>query len=337
MRTPLLAAAAVLVLATQCLAGETFNLVMKRGLVRCGVSDNTPGFSLRSPDGAWSGMDVDFCRAVAAAMTGDPSKVQFVPLSSTARFTALIAREVDLLARHASWTLQREAMLGLSFIGPLAYTGMGFVVARERSGDGLEAIRGANVCVLKGTTHERNITVYSAEAGLAARTVTAESVDQALEKLFSGQCDAFAEDALLLESHLARHPERAAKYKVVTGQFSRELLSPVARADDGQWLMTLVSVRAALINAEDAGITAASLATPDGLKDNPRGRVTLARTESVSKALGLTPGWATRAITAVGNYGEMFERNLGKQGPLKLDRGVNQLWSRGGLIQAPPF
>lgn len=209
MRTLLLALAAVLVFAPACLAGETFDLVRKQGQVRCGVSHDTPGFSLRSQDEKWSGMDVDFCRAVAAAVTGDAGNAQFVPLSSGARFTSLMAREVDVLARHASWTLTREAMLGLAFVGPLAYTGMGFLVGAHRQGEGLEALRGASVCVVRGTTHERSVATYLPELGLDARAVPAESVEQALSMLFSGQCEAFADDAIFLQAHLANNPGEA--------------------------------------------------------------------------------------------------------------------------------
>lgn len=333
------AAAALLVLAwpaPSAAAGETLTQMKSRGTLRCGVSEGIAGFSEKDGSGRWSGLDVDFCRAVAAAALGDAEKVTFVPLRASARFPALQSRTIDLLARDTTWTLAREAGLDVQFAGILFYDGQAFMVPTASRVKTVAQLNGATVCVEKGTTHERNLTEYFAGRGMSVKPLVIDSAIEVVDAFFAGRCVAYTSDA----SQLAAVRLRASggrTFRILPDRISKEPLAPVVRSSDTAWLTLVRWVLFALIAAEENGIT----------RDNARALGESARAAGVrralgadaelGKALGTDPDWALRAVQSVGNYGEMFERNLGGQSWLKLERGLNRLWTQGGLMYAPPM
>ncbi|WP_243360317.1 amino acid ABC transporter substrate-binding protein [Fundidesulfovibrio terrae] len=337
MRLFSLIACALLLAASPCLAGDTSTTVKSRGLVRCGVASDVPGFAVRDASGRWAGLDVDFCHAVAAAVLGDPAKVSFLPLATSARFTALMAREVDLLSRNTTWSLSREAMLGVEFSGPMLFTGLAFMVPAMAAGGGLKGLDGATVGAVRGTTHVQNLDEMAVTHGMRFKIVLYDSVEQARDAFFAGQCQALSEDAVLLAAFRSQAPGGPDEYTILPERLSKEPISPAVLRGDAQWSLTVKCVLAALITAEECAITREAAANGVTPSSNPAGALFLRRADALAKPLGLEPGWALRAIRAVGNYGEIYERNLGSGSPLKLERGVNRLWSRGGLLFAPPF
>lgn len=317
-------------------AGETLEQIKSRGTLHCGVSEGIAGFSEKDASGRWSGLDVDLCRAVAAAALGDPAKVTFVPLRASARFPALQSRRVDLLARNTTWTLAREAGLEVQFAGILFYDGQAFMVPTASAVKKVAQLNGAVVCVEKGTTHERSLTDYFAGHGLSVKPLVIDSAPEVADAFFAGRCAAYTSDA----SQLAGVRLRASggrTFRILPERISKEPLAPVVRSSDPAWLTLVRGVLFALIAAEENGVT----------RDNVRAlregagaagvRRALGAEGELGKALGVDPDWALRAVQSVGNYGEMFERNLGGESWLKLERGLNRLWSQGGLMYAPPM
>ncbi len=334
--TAFLILAVLLALAPPCRAGDTLDSVRGRGVLRCGVGGSSPGLSLRAPDGAWSGMDVDFCRAVAAAVLENPDKVAFVPLSPPARFASLKAREIDLLSRNTSWTLNRAAFIGVDFVGPILFTGLGVMVRKDAGIKEFKGLADCAVCLSRGSTHLDTMAETAARLGITVSQVLFEDVEQALAAYLQGQCQALADDEMALNTRLATLPDRDQQL-VLPGPWARELLSPVVRQGDDQWSLIVQAVRAALLHAEATGLTRDKVLAGAAFNPDVVTRTMLARSETLCKPLGLKPGWMYRVIGAVGNYEEMFERNLGSQSPSKLERGSNALWNKGGILYAPPF
>ncbi|NDY55471.1 transporter substrate-binding domain-containing protein [Desulfovibrio sulfodismutans] len=326
-----------LVFFTSCpvFAGATLDRVNRLGVVRCGVADWLPGFALQDENGVWSGMDVDFCRAMAAAALADPDKVSFLPLTSRARFTALLSKEVDLLARNTTWTIGRSAAFGVFFVGPIFFTSQAFMVRASDAAAGLAALNGARVAVIRGATHEKNLEDVAEKTGLTFEAVPFDSWEQALTALGSGDCRGATGDRITLMVGRLRGPGRPDDYVILPEYYSKEPISPVVRFDDPQWATLAQAVRAMLLAAEEYGLTQAAASRPEA--QSLDARLLLGRADALSKQLGVAPGWAARVVSAVGNYGEVFERNLGAGSPFGLPRGFNRQWKDGGLMWAQPF
>jgi general L-amino acid transport system substrate-binding protein len=318
-------------------AGDTLTRVKARSNVRCGVSDGILGFSLKGSDGLWSGMDADFCRALAAAVLGDPEKAVFVSLAASARFPSLKAGEVDVLVRNTTWTLEREATLEVMFAGILYYDGQSFLVPAKSGVQELSQLNGTSICVVKGTTHEGNLADFFRGRGWSYQPVIVESQAGAAEALFSGRCQAFTSERPQLSTMRLKAPGGAEEYLILSDQISKEPMGPVVRRGDDEWFTLVRWLLLTLIRAEEIGITRENLRSRLETAADDGGRRWKELDGTISKALGIPPGWATRAIECVGNYGEVFERNLGSQSALKLHRNLNRLWTQGGLMYAPPF
>ncbi|WP_250535785.1 amino acid ABC transporter substrate-binding protein [Caballeronia sp. AZ10_KS36] len=313
---------------------ETLAQVEARGVLRCGVSEGIAGFSVQNASGRWTGMDADFCRAVAAAVLGDPDKVAFVPLRTSARFPALRTRRIDLLARNTTWTLLREGTLGVQFAGVLFYDAQAFMVWTKSPIRAASSLNGATVCVQRDTSSEGNLSTYAHANALDLKPLVVTSVD-ALERAFlDGQCSAVTGDASLLGAIQARAPGGASSVFILPERISREPLGPVVRDDDIAWLTVVRWVLFTLIIAEEFGVTRANY--EERMRD-PRVARALVPDPAVTNMLGIKPGWTARALSSVGNYGEMFDRNLGTASPLQMKRGLNESWMRGGLMYAPPM
>ena len=298
------------------------------------MSEGIPGFSARDASGRWSGIDVDFCRAVAAAALGDASKVSFVALRASERFPALQLRQVDLLIRNATWTLEREAALKVRFAGVLFYDGQGFLVAGNSGVKSLAGLKGATVCVEKGTTSMQHLADYSSAHDLGIKPLIIDSAVEVADALFAGRCRAYTGDSSQLAAARLRAPGGSRAFVILPERISKEPLGPVVQQGDDDWFTLVRWVLFALIGAEEAGVTRANIGSRVG---EPGVQQVLGADQALSKALGTDPRWAVRAVQSAGNYGEMFERNLGAGSPLGIERGLNRLWSQGGLMYAPPM
>jgi general L-amino acid transport system substrate-binding protein len=315
-------------------AGETLAQVKSRGTLRCGVGEDSAGFAGKDAAGRWSGLDVDFCRAVAAAALGDAAKVTFIALRASERFPALQARTIDLLVRQTTWTLLREGGLKVLFAGVLFYDSQGFLVPADSGIKGLAGLKGATVCVVKGTTSGQNLAYYSEAKGLDINALVSESESGSLEALFAGRCRAYTSDASRLMAARLRSPGGPRAYVVLSERISKEPLGPVVRSGDDDWFTLVRWVLFALVGAEEAGLTRDNVGAR---ARDPDAQWTLSRVEQSSQALGVNDDWALRVVQSVGNYGEIYERNLGRDSPLKIERGLNKPWTQGGLMYAPPF
>ena len=317
-------------------AGDTLARVKSRKVLRCGVSEGLIGFSVKDPAGEWTGLDVDFCRAVAAAV-GERVKVQFVPLFASARFPALQADEIDLLVRNTTWTLGREAFLGVQFAGILFYDGQGFMVPRRGKVRRIADLKGATICVVKGTTSEQNLADYFRAHGWTYQPLVLESVAEIRDALVSGRCQAYTSDASQLASVRMEVPEGTKRYTILPDLISKEPLGPVVRRGDEEWFTLVRWVLLALIQAEELGITRENVRALRDTSTDAAVQRLLGKTGGFGKALGVDNDWVVRVVGTVGNYGEIFERNLGRESVLNLERGLNRLWTQGGLMYAPPF
>jgi general L-amino acid transport system substrate-binding protein len=318
----------------QAAAGETLAQVKSRGTLRCGVGEDSVGFASKDAAGRWLGLDVDFCRAVAAAALGDASKVTFIPLRASERFPALQARTIDLLVRQTTWTLLREGNLKVLFAGVLFYDSQGFLVP---AGSGIKTsaqLKGATVCVVKGTTSGQNLADYSVANGLNIEALVSESMSGSFEALVAGRCRALTSDASQLVAVRLRSPGGPRAYLILLERISKEPLGPVVRSGDDDWFTLVRWVLFALVSAEEAGLTRDNVSER---ASDPRGQEILGRGEQFSQALGVGDDWMLRVVQSVGNYGEIYERNLGRDSPLKIERGLNKPWTQGGLMYAPPF
>ena len=314
-------------------AGETLAQIKARGTLRCGVSEGIAGFSMQDTKGRWTGIDADFCRAVAAAALGDVNKVTFVPLRASARFPALRSGQVDLLSRNTTWTLVREAGLKIQFVGVLYYDGQGFMVPTKSRMKTAAALKGATVCVEKGTTSAQHLEDYSIERGLVIKPMVIDSAIEVADAFFAGKCQAFTSDVSQLAAVRLRAPGGPQAMAILPERISKEPLGPALRAGDDDWFTLVRWVLFGLIGLEESGITHDNF---EKRINDPGVKRAMVATNDVSKMLGIEPGWEARVIQSVGNYGEMYERNLGAASPLKIERGLNRLWTQGGLMYAPP-
>jgi len=331
-----LAGIAVLLLSSglPALAG-TLETVRERGVLQCGVSEGLLGFSERNGQGEWSGFDVDFCRAVAGAIFDDRSKVSFVPLSASERFDALRSGRIDLLSRNSTWTLEREAGLGLAFAGITYHDGQGFMVMRDLNVTSALELDGARVCVETGTTSQLNLADFFRSNSMTYEERAFPSAAEALSAFQEGQCSVLTRDlsALYAERQKLSRPSGAI---VLPDVISKEPLGPATRADDFAWFNIVKWVNFALVNGEELGISSQNV---DEAKSSskPAIRRFVGQEGEFGRMLGLDNAWALNAVRAAGNFAEIYERNLGVESRLGIPRGLNQLWSMGGVLYAPPI
>ena len=309
--------------------------VKKNGFLRCGVNEGLPGFANPDSKGNWSGFDVDFCRALAAVILNDPSKVRFTPTSAKVRFTTLQSGEVDLLSRNTTWSMSRDVQLGLEFIGVTYYDGQGFLVPKKLKVTSAKQLNGATVCTNTGTTTELNLADYFRSNNLKYKIIAFEKNAEVLAAYDAGRCDAYTTDAsgLYAERLKLKKPD---DHLILPEIISKEPLGPAINHGDQQWGDVVRWTLFALINAEELGVTSKNV--DQMLKStNPEIRRLLGVEGAFGESLGLTNDFAVRAIKKVGNYGEIFERNVGQGSPLKIKRGLNALWNKGGVLYAPPI
>ena len=323
--------------ATGARAVSTLAVVKGNQFLRCGISDGVPGFSDADTSGHYRGFNVDFCRAVAAAVLGESTKVVYTPVSAAGRFPLLLSGKIDLLAHTATWNLAREGGIGLVFPGIYYYDGQSFLVSRKSGVHRIEDLKGATICVEKDTTHVAQLRDLFQQRNLAHTPVVVEGTSATAAAFFEGKCQAFTGDRSTLSGLRLRAPGGADGYDILAETISREPLAPVVRRGDEQWATIVRWVLNVLIIAEYSGLSAANIRSTVETSANLSVRRFVTDGKSVSRALGLPSDWYVRAVEASGNYGEMFERNLGAGSPLKIDRGQNRLWSEGGLLYAPPL
>ncbi|ASA54890.1 amino acid ABC transporter substrate-binding protein [Vibrio gazogenes] len=320
-------------------AGSYANLkddVIQRGTLKCGISSDKMGFSYINDQGKWSGMDVDYCRAVAAAVLGDPKKVEYITTTSKNRFTSLASGEIDILSRSTTWTVSRDAKLGADFTTVWFYDGQGFMTRKSLGIKSAAELNGATFCLSPGTTSEHNLADYFGARGLTYRSVVFEKTEELYAAYQKGRCDALTNDitGLAARRTLFKDPS---KHVILPEVISKEPLGPYVKQGDDEWRDIVTMVGNALIEAEELNVTqqnAAKLA-----KSSPKSVVKrLLGTEgSLGTDLGLKQDWALKAIQATGNYGEIFARHVGVNSPLKFERGANALYTNGGLMYSPPF
>jgi general L-amino acid transport system substrate-binding protein len=327
--------ALAVVVAAQSAAAQTLKTVKARGILNCGANGTLAGFGLPDAQGKWTGLDVDICRAVAAAIFNDPNKVKFVPLTAKDRFTALQSGEIDMLSRNTTWTSSRDTSLGLNFTGVDYYDGQGFMVHKALKVNSALELNGASVCVQQGTTTELNLADFFRAHKMQLKTVTFATANEAIKAYDAGRCDAYTTDASGLYAErlrLANPDDNIVLPEII----SKEPLGPVVRHGDDQWFDIVKWVLFAMLNAEELGITQKNV--DDMTKSsNPAIKRFVGTEGNYGEQLGLTKDWAVRIVKEVGNYGEAFERNVGKGSPLKIDRGLNKLWNQGGIQYAPPI
>ncbi|SHH05038.1 amino acid ABC transporter substrate-binding protein, PAAT family (TC 3.A.1.3.-) [Kaistia soli DSM 19436] len=331
-----LAAAAALLLAGGLAASaSTLEEVKARGTLNCGVNEGLLGFGAKDSAGNWSGFDVDFCKAVATAIFNDPAKVTYVPLSATDRFDALKTGKVDLLSRNSTWTLDREADLGIVFAGVTYYDGQGFMVKRASGKTSALELDGATVCVQAGTTTEPNFIDYFTTNTMKYTEVSAATPAEALDAYTSGKCDTITSDVSQLYAEKAGLSAPGDSI-ILPEVISKEPLGPAVRADDEAWRLLVQWVNFALVNAEELGVSSDRIDEAKASK-KPEVMRLIGTDGDFGSKLGLSNDWIANMVKAVGNYGEIYERNLGVDSKLGIPRGLNQLWSRGGIQYAPPI
>jgi general L-amino acid transport system substrate-binding protein len=314
---------------------RTLKRTIQRGEVLCGVNTGLPGFSIPDDKGNWTGFDVDFCRAVAAAIFDDPKKAKFVPLDAGERFKELQSRKVDILSRNSTWSMSRETSYDLYFPAVAYYDGAGFMVPRARNIDSALELNGSKVCVQSETTTQLNLADYFRANNMKYQEVKFGKLDDVIKAYDSGQCDTFTADVSQLYA-LRLNLAKAGDHVILPDVISKEPLAPVVRQRDDDWMMIVKWTLYAMINAEELGISSTNI--DEALKSKKPDVMRLVGTEGAyGEVLGLTKDWAARIIRHVGNYGEIYERNVGSGSKLKIPRGLNQLWSAGGIQYAPPI
>ena len=330
---------AATIVANTATAGTVLDAVKARGALVCGVGTGTAGFMLADSQGKWVGLDVDVCRAIASAIFGDAEKVKFVPLSSQQRFTALQSGEVDILSNNTTETLTRDTALGLDFTAVTYYDGQGFLVNKKLGVKSAKELNGATVCVAPGTTTELNLADYFRANKMTFKPVVIEKVDEVRAAFFSGRCDVYTNDSSSLYATRAANvppPAKAEDFIVLPEIISKEPLAPAVRHGDNQFADIVRWSQYAMIEAEEYGITSKNV--DEMLKsENPSIKRILGVTPGMGKALGVDEKWVYNIVKQVGNYGESFDRNVGMGSPLKIERGLNNLWTKGGLQYAPPI
>jgi general L-amino acid transport system substrate-binding protein len=316
-------------------AGETLDAIKAKGFIQCGVSTGLAGFSNPDDAGNWSGLDVDVCRAVAAALFGDPDAVRYTPLTGTERFTALQSGEVDLLSRNTTWTLTRDSALGLDFTGVTYYDGQGFMVPESLGVQSALELDGASVCVQTGTTTELNLADYFRANNMSYSPVVFERLEEVRTAYDQGRCDAYTTDqsGLYAERTVLSNPD---DHIILPEVISKEPLGPVVRHGDNEWGDVVRWSLAAMVEAEEFGVDSQNVDDQKATSTNPGVRRLLGVEGEMGQGLGLPMDWGYNIIKLVGNYGEIFEANVGQGTPLKIERGLNALWTQGGLQYAMP-
>jgi general L-amino acid transport system substrate-binding protein len=329
-------AAAALALSAPVAMADTLDDVKKRGTLKCIVSTGLAGFSVADDKGAWTGLDVDVCKAVAAAVLGDASKVEYIPTTAKERFTVLQSGEGDMLSRNTTWTLSRDSQLGMNFAGITFYDGQGFMVNADLGITSAQELDGATICVQTGTTTELNLADFFRHNGISYESVVFGTNDETRNAFEQGRCDAFTTDAsgLAAERSVAANPSA---YVILPDIISKEPLGPSVRQGDDIWFNIVRWTTFALIAAEELGVTSANVDEMKSGTDSPSVKRLLGTESDLGPMLKLENDWAYNAIKQVGNYGEIFERNVGVNTPLGLSRGVNAQWNDGGLMYAPPL
>ncbi|MHB1217576.1 MAG: amino acid ABC transporter substrate-binding protein [Alphaproteobacteria bacterium] len=316
-------------------AGGTLDAVKKKGFIQCGVNTGLAGFSVADSQGAWTGLDVDICKAIAAAVFGNANAVKYTPTNAQQRFTALTSGEVDILSRNTTWTLTRDASLGMMFAGVTYFDGQGFMVPKSAKIKSAKELKGATVCVQTGTTTELNLADFARANKLNIKPVVFESLEESKVAFFGGRCKAYTTDASGLASIRAKDAPNPDDYLILPELISKEPLGPAVRRDDVEWFTLVKWVIYALNEAEESGVTSANVNEMKSSTD-PNIQRLLGVTGDMGQKLGLDNAWAFNAIKQVGNYGEIFERNVGQKTPLRLARGLNATWKNGGLMYAMP-
>lgn len=315
---------------------QTLQEVQERESLRCGVNTGLAGFSIADEQGNWRGLDVDYCRALAAAVLGDADAVEYVPLSAQARFTALQSGEVDVLSRNTTWTLTRDAGLGLHFVGVTFYDGQGFMVPSDLGVDSAHDLSGAEVCVQTGTTTELNLADFFRANDMDLQPVVFEGFEESLNAFFGGRCQVYTTDMSGLAAIRSVDAENPEDYQILPETISKEPLGPSVRRGDDEWFAIAKWVNFALVEAEELGVNSDNVDELRETSENPGVRRLLGVTGDLADMLGLENEWAYDVVSQVGNYGEIFERNVGVDTPLGLERGVNALWTDGGLMYSMP-
>ncbi|MBR1120270.1 amino acid ABC transporter substrate-binding protein [Bradyrhizobium lablabi] len=337
MRPLILTAAlllAMLVAGSPSVGAQTLKAVKERGALNCGVGQGLLGFSSQDDKNNWTGLDVDVCRAMAAAIFGDPAKVTFVPLDASSRFTALQSNGIDVLSRNSTWTMSRETSLGLMFAGVAYYDGQGFLLRREAGIDTALQLGGKTVCTQKGTTTELNLSDYFRAKDMPLKVLAFDSAEESRTAYDERKCDVLTSDVsqLYAERLKLAAPD---SHIILSEVISKEPLGPAVRQGDDQWFNLIKWTLYALINAEELGVKSATV--DEAVKSaNPDVRRLVGSEGEFGPQLGLDKDWAARAVRAVGNYGEIYERNVGTQSRLSIPRGLNALWTQGGIQYAPP-
>ncbi len=327
-------AAAALGVAATAADAALLDQVKQKGFVQCGVTQGLPGFSSPDDKGNWTGLDVDYCRAMAAAIFDDPTKVRYTPLTAKDRFTALQSGEIDVLSRNTTWTLSRDTSLGLNFAGIIYYDGQGFMIRKDKKVSSALELSGASICTQTGTTTELNVADFFRARNMKYEVVSFTTADETIKAYDAGRCDVFTSDVSQLYS-MRLKLAKTADHIVLPEIISKEPLGPLVRHGDDQWLDIAKWVLFALINAEELNVTQKNL-DEQVKSSNPELKRLLGTEGNFGEQLGLTRDWVVRIVKHVGNYGEIFERNVGASSPLGIERGLNRLWTKGGLQYAPP-
>ena len=322
-------------LSAQAASAQTLKAVKDRGMLSCGVSQGLPGFSTPDDKGNWTGLDVDICRAIAAAVFNDATKIKFVPLSAKDRFTALQSGEIDVLSRNTTWTLSRDTSLGANFTGVTYYDGQGFMVKKALKVNSALELNSASVCVQQGTTTEQNLADYFKGNNMKYEVIAFGTNDEAVKAYESGRCDVFTTDVSGLYADRLKLAN-SADHVVLPEVISKEPLGPMVRHGDDQWFDIVKWTLYAMVTAEELGMTQKNV-DEIAKSDKPEVKRAVGTDGNLGEQLGLTKDWLVRIVKAVGNYGESFERNVGAGSKLGIARGLNQLWSKGGIQYAPPI
>ncbi len=334
----LIALAATLMLSLSGAAGAaTLDNVRQKGTVSCGVNVGLGGFSMPDSTGVWKGLDVDVCRAVAAAVFGDASKVRYVPTTGTSRFTALQAGEIDILSRNTTFTFIRDVTIGLRMVMVNFYDGQGFLMRKTVKAENLSQLAGATICMLQGSTHEMNLADWQKQHNIQFQIVLLDTTDVLIKALLSGRCDVASSDSSNLASIRGAGVPNPEEFVILPDRISKEPLGPMVRRGDDQWFEIVRWSMMAMVEAEEAGVTSANVTEMLASSANPTVQRLLGKSGDFGKLMGLDPAWALQIVKQVGNYGESYERNVGKASGLKLDRGPNALWTQGGMMYAIPF
>ena len=337
MRLPsLLAGLALAVISVSTHAASTLDTVKSRGTLRCGALNDMPGFGSPDSQGTLRGIDVDFCRAIAAATLGDANKVTFVATSPLNRFSVLQSGDVDVLIRQTTQTFTRDSQLGLLWAGITVYDGQGFMVRKDMGVTSVKELDGASICLLPGSNTEQNIATFYQANGMRYKPISIDNADALRRAFFEGRCDVYVGDRAQLAANRSVAP-KPDDYVILPEVLAKSPLGPIVRQGDDQWLNIVKWTIYATLLAEENGVDSANVEAKRADGANAEVARLLGKTPGLSKQLGLADDWAYQIVKQVGNYGQIYDRSLGEKSPLKLPRGLNKLWTEGGLQSAPPF